>query len=94
MERVVIWRHALRNALLPVVTVAGLQFGALLTGSIVTEEIFAWPGVGRYAIEAVRSRDYTAVQGVVVLFACVYVVVNFATDVAYALLDPRVRSGR
>jgi peptide/nickel transport system permease protein len=89
-----LFRHVLRNALLPVLTVAGLEFGALLTGSIVTEEIFGWPGVGRYLIHAVRGRDYPAVQGVVVFFAAVYVTVNFLTDLGYGLCDPRLRRER
>lgn len=91
-ERQVIVRHALRNALIPVVTLLGLQFGALLSGSIVTEEIFAWPGLGREIVEAVRSRDFPMFQGAVLLISATYLVVNLLTDAAYAALDPRVRS--
>ena len=91
-ERQVIVRHAHRNALIPVVTLLGLQFGALLSGSIVTEEIFAWPGLGREIVEAVRSRDFPMFQGAVLLISATYLVVNLLTDAAYAALDPRVRS--
>lgn len=91
-ERQVIVRHALRNALIPVVTLLGLQFGALLSGSIVTEEIFAWPGLGREIVEAVRSRDFPMFQGAVLLISATYLLVNLLTDAAYAALDPRVRS--
>ena len=90
-ERQVIVRHALRNALIPVVTMLGLQFGALLSGSIITEEIFAWPGLGREIVESVRSRDFPTFQGAVLLVAATYLVVNLLTDAAYAALDPRVR---
>lgn len=84
-------RHALRNALVPVVTVAGLQFGALLTGAVITETIFSWPGLGRLLVQAIRLRDYPLVTGGVLLIAITYVLVNLATDVAYAWLDPRIR---
>jgi ABC-type dipeptide/oligopeptide/nickel transport system permease component len=87
-------RHALKNALLPVVTVVGLQFGALLTGAIITETIFAWPGLGRLIVQAIRLRDYPLVQGGVLVIALIYVGMNLATDVAYALLDPRIRYER
>ncbi len=86
-----LFRHALRAALLPVITIVGLQFGALLTGSIITEEIFGWPGIGREVIQAIRSRDFPMVQGCVLLIATTYVAVNTVTDVAYTLADPRVR---
>ena len=85
-------RHALRNALMPVVTVAGLQFGALLTGAVITETIFSWPGLGRLLVQAIRLRDYPLVAGGVLLIAVTYVLVNLATDLIYAWLDPRVRS--
>jgi peptide/nickel transport system permease protein len=90
----VVGRHALKNALVPVVTVVGLQFGALLTGAILTETIFAWPGVGRLLVESIRLRDYPLLQGSVLLIALTYLLVNLATDVAYAWLDPRIRYGR
>ncbi|HEV8631368.1 MAG TPA: ABC transporter permease [Thermoanaerobaculia bacterium] len=90
----VVARHALKNALVPVVTVLGLQFGALLTGAILTETIFAWPGVGRLLVESIRLRDYPLLQGAVLLIAFTYLLVNLATDLVYALLDPRIRYGR
>jgi|SRR5579875_345659 peptide/nickel transport system permease protein len=85
--------HGLRNALTPVVSLMGLQAGALLTGSIVTEIIFSWPGIGRLMIEAIAARDYPLAQGCVLVFALTYVVVNLLTDIAYSLIDPRVRLG-
>ncbi|MDH3253871.1 MAG: ABC transporter permease, partial [Acidobacteriota bacterium] len=84
-------RHGLRNAAIPVVTVVGLQFGALLTGAIITETIFSWPGVGRLVIQAIRLRDYPLVQGVVLLIAVTYVMLNLITDLFYAIIDPRIR---
>jgi peptide/nickel transport system permease protein len=83
--------HALRNALVPALTVAALQFGALLTGAIVTETVFSWPGLGRLLIESIQMRDYPVVQGGVLLIAWTYLLVNLATDLAYAWLDPRLR---
>jgi peptide/nickel transport system permease protein len=89
------WRavvvHALRNSLIPVVTVMGLQFGAVLTGSIITETIFAWPGIGRLLITAINSRDYPVVQGCILWIAVIYVGVNLATDLIYGWLDTRIR---
>jgi peptide/nickel transport system permease protein len=90
-ERAVVYRHALRNALIPVVTVIGLQFGALLAGAIVTETIFAWPGIGRLTISAISNRDYALVQGCLLCIGLTYVAVNFLTDLAYAALNPRIR---
>jgi peptide/nickel transport system permease protein len=84
-------RHALRNAMMPVLTVMGLQTGSILAGSIITEWIFAWPGIGRLTVMAINSRDYPTVQGCVLVIACSYVLVNLITDIAYALLDPRIR---
>ncbi|HCP45751.1 MAG TPA: hypothetical protein DIU15_06900 [Deltaproteobacteria bacterium] len=89
----VLVQHALRTALIPIVTILGLQFGALLAGSIITEEIFGWPGIGRALIQAIRSRDFPMVQGCVLLVAGTYVVVNTATDVLYRFINPRVRLG-
>ncbi len=89
--RVVLFRHALRNAALPVVTVVGLQFGGLLSGTVITETIFGWPGEGSLMINAIAARDYATVQGVVLVFATVLILVNLATDLTYALLDPRVK---
>ncbi|MGZ8468653.1 MAG: ABC transporter permease [Gemmatirosa sp.] len=84
-------RHALRNALIPVVTVLGLDFGYYLTGSILTETIFSWPGLGRYVVNAIGRRDLPAIQGAVLFLSAVFVLVNLLTDVAYAKTDPRVR---
>lgn len=89
----VLWVHALRNALLPVLTVLGLQFGAVLTGAILTEKIFRWPGLGTLVLRAIASRDYPMVQGAVLLFAVVAVGANLLTDAAYGWADPRVRHG-
>ena len=90
-ERTVIARHGLRNALLPVVTIVGLQFGALLSGAVITENVFAWPGIGTLLIQAITARDYPLVQGCVLVIALCYVAVNFLTDALYAVIDPRVR---
>ena len=84
-------RHAFRNSLIPIVTVLGLQFGAVLTGAVITETIFAWPGVGRLLIQSIGFRDYPLVQGCILLIAVTYVSVNLLTDLAYGLLDPRIR---
>jgi peptide/nickel transport system permease protein len=86
-------RHGLRNALTPVVTLLGLQLGGLLTGSIITEMIFSWPGLGRLLITAISARDYPLVEGCVLTFALTYVVVNMATDMVYGVVDPRIRVG-
>ena len=90
-ERAVVFRHGLRNALIPVVTVLGLDFGYYLTGSILTETIFSWPGIGRYVVNAISRRDLPAIQGAVLFLSAVFVLVNLLTDVAYAKADPRVR---
>lgn len=90
-ETLVILKHALRNALIPVVTVAGLQLGQLIAGSIILESVFALPGLGRLALGAISARDLPVVQGVTLFVACCIVVINFAVDVSYALLDPRIR---
>jgi ABC-type dipeptide/oligopeptide/nickel transport system permease component len=89
-ERVVVVRHALRNALIPVITVLGLDFGYYLTGSILTETIFSWPGLGRYVVNAITRRDLPAIQGSVLFLSVVFVLVNLLTDLAYAKADPRV----
>jgi len=91
-ERSVVVKHALKNALIPVVTVLGDQFGRLLGGAILTETVFAWPGMGRYLIEAISQRDYPAVQGAMLVFAAAVVAVNLLVDLSYGLLDPRVRA--
>jgi ABC-type dipeptide/oligopeptide/nickel transport system permease component len=90
-ENVVVYRHALRNALNPVLTVIGLQFGSLLAGAIVTESIFGWPGLGRLTLSAISNRDYALVQGCILAIGLSYVVVNLLTDSVYALADPRMR---
>jgi peptide/nickel transport system permease protein len=90
-RRRVLVRHAFRNALVPVVTIVGLQFGALLTGAIITETIFSWPGLGRLIIQGIRLRDYPLVQGGVLVIALTYVLLNLLTDLVYAWLDPRIR---
>ena len=87
----VLWRHAFRNALIPTLTIIGLQFGTLLAGAIITETIFSWPGIGRLTVQAIQSRDFPLLQGCILLIAVTYVVVNLATDFVYALVDPRVR---
>jgi ABC-type dipeptide/oligopeptide/nickel transport system permease component len=88
--RVIINKHALKAALIPVVTVISLQFGALLGGAIVVESVFARPGLGRMAVDAILARDFPLIQGVVLVSACVYVLVNAAADIIYSLLDPRI----
>jgi ABC-type dipeptide/oligopeptide/nickel transport system permease component len=90
-ERTVVYRHALRNAMLPIVTVLGLQFGALLAGAIVTEKIFSWPGIGRLTIDAIGNRDYFLVQGCILAIGLTYVLVNFLTDLLYSVANPRIR---
>jgi ABC-type dipeptide/oligopeptide/nickel transport system permease component len=90
-ENQVVYRHALRNALIPVLTVLGLQFGSLLAGAIVTETIFSWPGIGRLTLSAISNRDYALVQGCILAVGLTYVAVNLLTDVAYTLANPRVR---
>lgn len=90
-ERIVTYRHALRNALIPVVTVVGLQFGTLLGGAVIIEQVFSLPGVGRFALEGINLRDYPVVQGAVLLIAAAFIVVNLLVDVIYSLIDPRIR---
>jgi peptide/nickel transport system permease protein len=90
-EVLVVAKHTLKNAALPIVTITGLQFGSLLGGAVVTETVFAWPGIGRLAIQSIYSRDYPVVQSVVFLSAALFIVINFLIDLIYGLLDPRVR---
>src|SRR6056297_3764788 len=92
-EQAVVYRHALRTALIPVVTVVGLQFGQLLGGAVIIEQVFSLPGVGRFALEGINLRDYPIVQGAVLLIAAAFVAVNLLVDVLYAVIDPRVRYG-
>jgi ABC-type dipeptide/oligopeptide/nickel transport system permease component len=87
----VVVRHAFRNSLIPIVTIIGLQFGSVLTGTVITETIFAWPGIGRLLIQSIGFRDYPLVQGCILLIAVTYVAMNLLTDVAYGWLDPRIR---
>jgi peptide/nickel transport system permease protein len=90
-ELQVIWRHAMRNAWLPVATLLGLQLGALLGGAVVTEVVFDWPGIGSLMIESIQKRDYPVVQGCVLFISLMYVLVNTLTDLLYGVIDPRIR---
>lgn len=90
-ETAVLFRHAFPNALIPVITIVGLQFGSLLAGTIVTETIFSWPGIGRLAVQAISARDYPLLQGCILIISVSYVAVNLLTDLVYAIVDPRVR---
>lgn len=92
-RRSVLLQHALRNALLPVITAIGLQFGTLLGGAVLTETVFSWPGVGRLLVESIFSRDYPVVQGVVLIFSASFIMVNLLVDLCYAYVDPRIRYG-
>jgi ABC-type dipeptide/oligopeptide/nickel transport system permease component len=91
-ELFVVAKHTLKNAALPIVTITGLQFGTLLGGAVVTETVFAWPGIGRLAIQSIYNRDYPVVQCTVFLSALAFIIINFVIDVVYGLLDPRIRS--
>ena len=91
-ERLVIFRHALKNAMIPIVTVLGLQVGTLLGGAVVTETVFAWPGMGQLAVQAIYQRDYPVVQCIVLLLGAAFVLINWAVDVSYSFLDPRIQS--
>jgi ABC-type dipeptide/oligopeptide/nickel transport system permease component len=91
-ERTVVYRHALRNALIPILTLVGLQFGALLAGAIVTETIFSWPGIGRLTVSAISNRDYALVQGCILAVGLTYVLVNLLTDALYVVVNPRIRN--
>jgi peptide/nickel transport system permease protein len=91
-ERTVVYKHAQRNAMIPVLTLIGLQFGALLAGAIVTETIFSWPGIGRLTVSAISNRDYPLLQGCILAVGLTYVLVNLATDVLYMVVNPRIRS--
>ncbi|WP_260705862.1 ABC transporter permease [Edaphobacter flagellatus] len=90
-ENQIVYRHALRNALIPILTVIGLQFGSLLAGAIVTETIFSWPGIGRLTLSAISNRDYALVQGCILAVGLTYVAVNLLTDIAYTIANPRIR---
>ena len=93
-ERTVLWRHVLRNALIPIVTVVGLELGTLLSGSIIVETVFAWPGSGSLLISAIQSRDYPLITGTVITYTVAFVMINFTIDILYAVFDPRIRFGR
>lgn len=92
-QRAVVYRHALRNALIPVITVAGLQSATLLGGAILTERTFSWPGIGTLLVNAIQARDYPIIQGIVLLFAVTFLVVNLVVDILYGYIDPRIRYG-
>ena len=90
-EQVVIIKHALKNALIPIITVVGLQFGMLLGGAVLTETVFAWPGLGRLIVDSILARDYPVIQGAILIFGLLYILVNLVVDVLYAYVDPRIR---
>lgn len=92
-ERTVLWRHVLRNALIPIITVVGLELGTLLSGSIIVESVFDWPGSGALLISAIQSRDYPLITGAVITYTIAFVVINFTIDILYAVFDPRIRLG-
>jgi ABC-type dipeptide/oligopeptide/nickel transport system permease component len=92
-ERLVVARHALKNAFIPIITVVGLQFGALLGGAVLTESVFGWPGMGLLLVESIFSRDYAMVQGIVLVFSALFVLVNLVVDLCYAVIDPRIHYG-
>ena len=90
-EKTVIWKHAFRNAMISVVTVVGLQFGFLLGGSVVTETVFAFPGLGSLLVESVNYRDYNAIQSLILIFSLHFIVINLVVDILYALLNPEIK---
>ena len=92
-EEVIIIRHALKNALIPVVTVIGLQFGSLLGGTVLIETVFSWPGIGRLLVESILARDYPVIQGSILVFALLFIIINLIVDLLYGLIDPKVRYG-
>jgi ABC-type dipeptide/oligopeptide/nickel transport system permease component len=92
-ERVVLSKHVLRNALVPVVTIVGTDFGSYLSGSVLTESIFGWPGLGRFVVQAIMKRDFPVIQGTILFMAVLFVLVNLAVDLSYGLIDPRIRAG-
>jgi peptide/nickel transport system permease protein len=89
-EYTVVYRHALRNALIPIITAVGLQFGALLGGAVLTETVFGWPGMGQLLVESIFARDYPMVQGIVLVFSALFILTNFLVDLSYVLIDPRI----
>jgi glutathione transport system permease protein len=90
-ERLVVWKHTLRNALIPVITLTGLQFGFLLGGAIVVETVFAWPGLGRLLVDSVSYRDYPVIQAEILLFSFEFVLINLIVDLLYAVVNPEIR---
>jgi peptide/nickel transport system permease protein len=90
-EKIIVIKHALRNALIPIITVVGLQFGLLLGGAVLTETVFAWPGIGRLIVDSILARDYPMIQGVILIFGLLYILVNLAVDLIYGFVDPRIR---
>jgi peptide/nickel transport system permease protein len=93
-ERGVMWHHALRNSLVPVITLLGLQFGRLLGGAVIVESVFSWPGLGRLIRDAIANRDYAVVQATLLLFVVVFLLINLLTDIIYGVVDPRIRLGK
>lgn len=91
-EKLVIWKHAFKNALPPIITIAGMQFSGLLSGAVLTETIFSWPGLGKLIVDAIQNRDYTLVQGSVVYIAFIYIIINLIVDICYAFLNPKVKA--
>jgi len=92
-ERVLLTRHVMKNAMIPIVTVVGLQVGAMFSGAVVTETVFSWPGIGRLMVQAISTRDFPIVQATVMIVALIFVVVNLLVDLTYAWLDPRIKYG-
>jgi peptide/nickel transport system permease protein/oligopeptide transport system permease protein len=90
-ERVVVIKHAFKNAMIPIITVVGLQFGLLLGGAVLTETVFAWPGLGRLIVDSILARDYPVIQGSILIFGLLYIMVNLVVDLVYAMVDPRIR---
>jgi peptide/nickel transport system permease protein len=90
-EKLVIWKHAFRNALIPVVTFGAVVFAHMLMGSVIAETIFAWPGVGRLAYQAIKGRDFPLIQGIIIIFVGLFVVLNLTIDILYCYMDPRIR---
>ena len=89
-EYTVVYHHALRNALIPIITAVGLQFGALLGGAVLTETVFGWPGMGQLLVESIFARDYPMVQGIVLIFSALFILTNFLVDLSYVFIDPRI----
>jgi ABC-type dipeptide/oligopeptide/nickel transport system permease component len=90
-ERLIVWKHGLRNALIPVVTLMGISFGTVLSGAFIVETVFAWPGIGRLGVNALFERDFPVIQGVVLVSSTVFVLTNLVVDILYSILDPRIR---